>query len=421
MVPLLRLLLPFVLFPVSAAVVLRFAPTRMRLWLFAMVNVFGVLGMCLLNPLTGLYFYQLKASVEITAAVFAVYLLMVVAHYALTRAYAMRSGWVPWTAFLLPLAFMMLVKYVPAISAPFRGQLEFIGKRSVAEFFVGISYMAFRLSYLVLEVRNSVVPMPSLWEHLSYAFFVPTVAVGPISRYSVFRESLHKPNRVDTPVGRSLVRMLVGVTKYLFLASMIEQLGYAGLLMDSHPHPFIDLPIAAIAFYIYLYLNFSGYCDMAIGVAGLLGIRVEENFDRPFLSRNIQEFWTRWHITLANFMRDTVFSPLSKMLARRFGPKSTQHVIAFSIFTVFFSMGLWHGLSANFIIYGSLHGAGVVTCHYYTTFLKRRLGKKGYAAYQNNRYIRSAAVVVTFLFAACTLFFFANSMQNVRTIMSVLR
>src|SRR5438093_421659 len=90
--------------------------------------------------------------------------------------------------------------------------------------FPASSALALRLSYLVLEVRNGVVSMPSIWEHLSYAFFVPTVSVGPISRYSVFRESLYKPNRVDTPVGRSLLRILVGITKYLFLASMIEQL-----------------------------------------------------------------------------------------------------------------------------------------------------------------------------------------------------
>ena len=421
MVSLLRLLVPFVLFPLSSALVLRLAPKTWKLKLFALINVVGVLGLCILAPLSGLYFYQLKACLQVAGVAFTIYLFMVIAHYILTRAFAMRAGWAPWTAFLLPLAFMLLVKYVPALSAPFRTQLEFIDKKSVAEFFVGVSYMAFRLSYLVLEVRNGVVAMPSIWEHLSYAFFVPTVSVGPISRYSIFRESLYKPNRIDTPAGRSLLRMLVGITKYLFLASMIEQLSYAGLLMDSHPHSWIDLPIAAVAFYIYLYLNFSGYCDMAIGVAGLISIRVEENFDRPFLSRNIQEFWTRWHMTLANFMRDTVFSPLSKMLVRRFGPQSTPHVIAFSIFTVFFLMGAWHGLAWNFMIYGVLHGAGLVVCHYYTNWLKKRLGKKGYAAYQSNPYIRAAGVLVTFLFSACTLFFFANSMDRARTIMQVLR
>jgi len=421
MVPLLRLLVPFIIFPISSAVVLRFAPASLKLKLFALINIFGAFGLCLLAPLSGLYFHQLKACLELALAAFAIYLLMVLVHFILTRIYAMRAGWAPWSAFLLPLAAMLVVKYVPAISVPFHRQLEFIDKKTIAEFFIGISYMAFRLSYLVLEVRNGVVAMPSIWEHLSYAFFVPTITVGPISRYSVFHQSLYKPSRVETPVGHSLIRMLVGITKYLFLASMIEQLSYTGLLMDGHPHSAIDLPIAALAFFIYLYLNFSGYCDMAIGVAGLIGIRVEENFDSPFLSRNIQEFWTRWHITLTNFMRDTLFSPMSKGLIRRFGPQSAPHAIAVSIFTVFLAMGAWHGLSWNFIIYGSLHGGGVVSCHYYTNWLKKRLGKKGYAAYHQNRFIHAVAVAMTFTFAAGTLFFFANSLDRAHEIMRILR
>jgi D-alanyl-lipoteichoic acid acyltransferase DltB (MBOAT superfamily) len=421
MVPLLRLLVPFILFPASSAVVLRFAPASLKLKLFALINIFGALGLCILAPLSGLFFYQLKPCLEIALSAFTLYVLVVLAHFILTRVFAMRAGWAPWSAFLLPLAAMLIVKYIPAISAPFHRQLEFIDKKTIAEFFIGISYMAFRLSYLVLEVRNGVVAMPSIWEHLSYAFFVPTITVGPISRYSVFHQSLYKPDRAETPVGRSLLRILVGITKYLFLASMIEQLSYSGLLMDGHPHSVIDLPIAALAFFIYLYLNFSGYCDMAIGVAGLIGIRVEENFDSPFLSRNIQEFWTRWHITLTNFMRDTLFSPMSKGLIRRFGPKSAPHAIAVSIFTVFLAMGAWHGLTWNFIIYGSLHGAGVVSCHYYTNWLKKRLGKKGYAAYHQNRFIHAVAVTMTFTFAAGTLFFFANSLDRAREIMRILR
>ena len=421
MVSLLRLLVPFVVFPAAAALVLRWAPARWKLALFAMVNALGMLGLCLLVPMSGLTAYELRPYLKVALAVFGIYLAAVLLHYVFLRIYAMRAGWAPWMAFLFPLAVMAVVKYVPALSAPFQRELQFVGKKTVAEFFIGISYMAFRLSYLVLEVRNGVVSMPSIWEHVSYACFVPTLSVGPISRYSVFRESLHRPSRTTTPLGRSLLRILVGITKYLFLASMIEQLSYSGLLLDGHPHRMIDLPVAALAFFVYLYLNFSGYCDMAIGTAGLIGIRVEENFDSPFLSRNLQEFWTRWHITLTNFMRDTVFSPMSKGLVRRFGPRSAPHAIAITIFAVFALMGAWHGLTVSFLIYGSLHGAGVVTCHYYSNWLKRRLGKQGWAAYHRNPYIRAAAGAVTLLYAAGTLFYFANSADAQRTIMSVLR
>ena len=84
-------------------------------------------------------------------------------------------------------------------------------------------------------------------------------------------------------------------------------------------------------------------------------------------------------------------------------------------------MVAWHGLTWNFLIYGSLHGAGVVSCHYYINFLKRRLGKKGYAAYHQNRFIHAVAVAITFAFAAGTLFFFANSLGRAREIMRILR
>jgi len=420
MVSLLRLFVPFVLFPLASAAAFRLAPASLRLKLFALINVLGVLGLCLLSSMNGIYFWQLKAVLQVSVPVFFIYLLMVVLHYVLMRIYARSSGWVPWLAFLLPIAVMLAVKYIPAVDEPFRAPLDFIGKKHIAGFFVGISYTAFRLSYMVLEVRNGLVPMPTIWEHLSYGFFVPIMSVGPISRYSVFRHSLYKPDRRQTPIGQCLLRVLVGITKYLFLASMIEQIGYNGLLFDDHPHGWIDLLVAAVAFYVYLYLNFSGYCDMAIGTAGLLGIQIDENFDNPFRSRNIQEFWTRWHITLSTYLRDTVFSPLSKALVRRMGPQNVSHAIAITIFTVFVIIGAWHGLTWNFLIFGAIHGVGVVSCHYYTIWLKNHLGKAGYAAYHRNPWIKAAAVTVTFLFAAGSLFFFANTLADAHRIMTVL-
>ncbi len=421
MAPLLRLAIPFVLFPCASAVFLRLPRSPLRIALFAFINIAGALGLCLVTGTSGLYSWQLPTYLRIALPMFGMYLAAVVLHYYLMRAYSHRAGWVPWIAFLFPVAAMLAVKYVPAVSMPFRPALEFAGRKDLAEFLLGISYMAFRLSRLVLEVRNGVVPTPTIWEHLSFAFFVPTLAVGPISRYVVFWESLHKPDARQTPVPRCLLRMLVGLTKYLFLASLAEQLSYGGLLLDGHPHPWIDLPIAAFAFYAYLYLNFSGYCDLAIGASGLIGVRVEENFNSPFTSRNLQEFWTRWHITLTSYLRDMVFSPLSKLLIRKLGPDSTPHAIAVSIFAVFVVMGAWHGLAWNFLIFGALHGFGVAACHYYTIWLKKTLGKSRYAAYNHNRLTRAAGVTATLLYMTATLFFFANSPAAVHRVFAALR
>ena len=99
-----------------------------------------------------------------------------------------------------------------------------------------------------------------------------------------------------------------------------------------------------VFYYLYLYCNFSGYCDMAIGAAGLIGIPVAENFNNPFAARNVKDFWNRWHITLSSYMRDVVFAPLSKNLVRAMGPAYANHAIALTITVVFLLVGVWHGV-----------------------------------------------------------------------------
>jgi D-alanyl-lipoteichoic acid acyltransferase DltB (MBOAT superfamily) len=274
---------------------------------------------------------------------------------------------------------------------------------------------------MVHEIRNEIVPMPGFSEYLSFAFFVPTLSIGPINPYSAFHNSLTKPDRSLTPIGRSWGRILIGMTKYIFLGNLANQLTYDGLLADGLPHHWVDFPIAVAGYCAYLYLNFSGFCDIAIGVSGLLGIHVQENFDHPFSKRNLQEFWAHWHITLTNYMRDMVFVPLSKALVRRFGPKMAPHCIALAIAIVFLLMGIWHGAGWTLVIYGLWHAAGVVAVHYYTLFLKKRLGKVGYARYRENRVIYHIANAVTLAYFALGLIFVANSMHGLTIIFGAFR
>ncbi len=208
--------------------------------------------------------------------------------------------------------------------------------------------------------------------------------------------------------------------KYLLLAVLCHQLDY-GLLLDNHYHPYVDLPIAVIFYYLYLYLNFSGFCDMAIGAAGLIGIPVVENFNNPFAARNMREFWNRWHITLSQWMRDVVFAPLSKFLVRRFGPAYANHAIALTIFVVFLLIGIWHGVGWNYAAFGVAQAIGVVTVHYYTLFLKKKLGRDGFKAYNENPWIKAVAITITFCYYAATLFLFANTFAQMKEIFACLR
>ena len=175
-----------------------------------------------------------------------------------------------------------------------------------------------------------------------------------------------------------------------------------------------------MGYYLFLYFNFSGFCDVAIGLAGLLGIRVDENFDNPFKSRNVQDFWNRWHITLNRYMRDIVFTPMSKSLVRLVGARYLNYVVAFSLFVIFILIGIWHGRQEQFLYFGLIHAFAVSVTHGYGVLLKRRLGPAGYKRYMSNGLITASARVLTFTYVSLSFLVFANSPERIERIFSVL-
>jgi D-alanyl-lipoteichoic acid acyltransferase DltB (MBOAT superfamily) len=373
----------------------------------------------LLN-LAGVYFFLFGATQYLLLLE---YILMIVLQYVLLRVTSDSKGWLPWLAFFCPIIFLIAVRYIPDrhwsdITALAQ---HLTGHWFPAPYVVGISYMAFRCSRLVLEVRTGSVKKPGFFQYLGFAFFLPTMFLGPINTYANFRRGF-EATHWDVPIGRATLRILVGAIKYLFIGGVLWQLTYVPFLLNGHPHHWIDLPIAMIFYYLYLYCNFSGFCDMAIGVAALIGIPVLENFDNPFAARNIKEFWSRWHITLSQWMRDIVFAPLSKFLVRVMGPANANHAVALAILVVFLLIGIWHGVGWHYAIFGAIQAIGVAANHYYTIALKKRLGREGFKAYNENRWIHAVAVVSTFLFYAASLFFFANSsLHQMKEILRVLR
>lgn len=347
------------------------------------------------------------------------YVLLIAFGFYLMRAFARRGGW-SWLAFFYPIAILILIKYLHPIWNPLLDRLEWENWVITATI-IGLSYMAFRLSYLVLEVRNGTAEMPSLSEYLGFAFFLPTLVVGPINPFSIHQRSVQIAGETAVPVGRCLLRITVGATKYLFLANLANQLSYTGIFLDGKPHAMIDLVVAVIFYYLFLYCNFSGFCDMAIGVAGLIGVRVKENFNNPFAARNIKEFWNRWHITLSEYTRDVIFAPVSKFLIKNLGVKYTNSSIAASILIVFLIIGIWHGVGWQFVVFGLLHAVGVIANHYYTIRLKRTLGREGYKKYNENPLVNAVALVVTFGYVAASFVVFANDRNMLGLIKNALR
>lgn len=345
----------------------------------------------------------------------ALYVGAIVIGFFLTRLFAQRGGWLPWVAFAYPIGLLVLYRYFYFAWEPIIDALAW-PDWAITATIIGLSYMAFRLSYLVLEVRNGAVEMPGIGNYLGFAFFVPTLVIGPISPYAIHSESIDSINERSVEVGRSLLRIVVGATKCFFLANLINQLSYSGIFFDGKPHGFFDLGVAMVSYYLYLYLNFSGFCDMGIGLAGLIGIKVKENFNNPFVATNVKDFWNRWHITLSEYTRDVIFAPVSKSLIKKLGPRYTSLSISVGIACVFVTIGIWHGAGVMYILFGIAHAVAVIANHYYSMWMKRALGAKRYKAYNENRFVNAAAIVMTFIYVAASFSLFANSYSGLGTI-----
>lgn len=403
----------------AARLVVRWLSGSVREFMFVIINLAAFYRLYMYSPDAAGHDHGLAAGI--------VYLIIIPAQYVVLRLCFQRprlAGIAP----VMPLLVLVYARFLPPElffclpTALFR-HLTAVLPLDLGAFgagLVGISYLAFRSSRLAVEVGNGLVEMPGLWEYLGFCFFVPTALIGPINSYRYHRQGFTRPPP-EISLRRAWMRIVVGWVKYQFFSLICNRLTYEGFILNGHPHHWIDLPIAAIFYYLYLYCNFSGFCDMVIGASGLIGIPVLENFDNPFSARNLREYWNRWHITLSTYMRDFVFSPLSKFLVRGMGNAQANHAIALTVLVVFLLIGLWHGTAVHFVLYGLAQGLGMVTVHYYSIFLKRRLGRDGFKAYQGNRWIQAIAVATTFGYNAATLFFFANSIPRMQAIFATLR
>jgi membrane protein involved in D-alanine export len=238
--------------------------------------------------------------------------------------------------------------------------------------FVGLSYMTFRVAHITWELQlGRIRPMP-LEDFMAHTFFMPTFLMGPISPYSYFHNSFNAGrNDTQQAVLECFLRVVKGFTKIIVVAGVFLQISPDNYLIDYRSHSLYEVPIAAIAFYIFLYANFSGLNDVSIAIAGLMGISVKENFDRPYLSQSCTEFWKRWHISLSEWMRDIVFLPLVAFLVRHAAWLTPNHAIAVALMTVFVLIGWWHGNGWQFWLIGFLFGVAIVTEHYAGRCAKR--------------------------------------------------
>jgi alginate O-acetyltransferase complex protein AlgI len=226
---------------------------------------------------------------------------------------------------------------------------------------LGFSYIAFRLLHVLLDWRSGRLQAVSLREMLTYITFFPALAAGPIDRVERFAADYRDVDGISSDVSvlqASAERIALGTVKKFIVADTIARLTFGSIAIDN-----LASPLAGwIILYVYgfqLYLDFSGYTDIAIGIGMLLGIRLPENFDQPYLKQNIAAFWQSWHITLSNWARFYIFSPLSRYLLKRQSRPPMQIIVFAAQLSTMLVIGLWHGVSWPFVVWGLWHGIGL--------------------------------------------------------------
>ncbi len=257
---------------------------------------------------------------------------------------------------------------------------------------VGVSYIVFQaISYIVDASRGDAKPLNLRELSLFYAFF-PKFVAGPIVRVREMFAPGQGQDPDDATFVMGLVRIFYGAVKKFAIADLLA-LGlvdrvFGNPALMSGPEAFFG----AVGYTIQLYADFSGYTDMALGTAMLLGYRLPENFSRPFAAVDLSDFWRRWHITLSSWLRDYVYIPLG-------GSRVAAWRINLNLLVTFLVAGIWHGSGWTFVVWGLMHGVGLV--------FERLIGVHGLHRRRDlSLGLKIFAVAATFLYVALAFVFF---------------
>ena len=245
---------------------------------------------------------------------------------------------------------------------------------------IGISFFTFQsITYVIDTYRGNNEPMEKLSDYIVYIMMFPQLIAGPIVRYCDIEGEIRHREYSAQEFLQGFYRFIIGLSKKVLIADV---LGFqVDRLLDSNLATMGTLTawITIAAYTMQLYFDFSGYSDMAIGLGRIMGFHFPENFDNPYNSASITEFWRRWHMTLGSFMRNYLYIPLG-------GNRCSKRRMYFNLWVVFLLSGLWHGASWNFVIWGAYHGFWLVF---------ERMGLKKFY----ERIGKIPSVIITFIIA----------------------
>lgn len=302
--------------------------------------------------------------------------------------------WVFYLVSFLSLLPIIFVKVQPAIN----GTQSLLG-------FLGISYLTFRSVGIIIELRDGVIKDLKMWEYLRFLLFMPTFSSGPIDRFKRFNE-----NYQTIPERDELMDMLAESVRYIMWGFLYKFI-LAHILGEILLPPLKNLALQTGGFFNYyvvavmytfgleLFFDFAGYSMFALAISNLMGIRSPINFNKPVLSRDLKEFWNRWHMSLSFWFRDFVFMRMVMVMTRKklFKNRNVTSSVAYILNMLL--MGFWHGITWFYIAYGLFHGVGLVINDAWVRkkkTLNKERKKAGQAPLPENRWVQLLGMVITF-------------------------
>ncbi|ALF28564.1 D-alanyl-lipoteichoic acid biosynthesis protein DltB [Streptococcus intermedius] len=304
------------------------------------------------------------------------------------------SKWIFYLHIALSILPLFFVKVTPAIY----GHQSLLG-------FLGISYLTFRSVGMIIELRDGVLKEFSLWEFLRFMLFMPTFSSGPIDRFKRFNEDYETiPERdelldmLETSVQYIMLGFLYKfILAHIFGSMILPPLKQYTLQMGG----IFNLPTLGVmyVFGLDLFFDFAGYSMFALAISNLMGIKSPINFNKPFVSRDLKEFWNRWHMSLSFWFRDFVFMRLVTVLIRNkvFKNRNTTSSVAYIINMLV--MGFWHGVTWYYIAYGLFHGLGLVVNDAWLRKKKtvnKERKKKNLPLLPDNKWTQAVGIFITF-------------------------
>jgi D-alanyl-lipoteichoic acid acyltransferase DltB (MBOAT superfamily) len=302
---------------------------------------------------------------------------------------------------LMHLGILTSFKYMPFLLSNWATLSGEVASKWDWVFPLGISFFCFQsLTYTIDIYRGDGKPLRSLLAHFTAVSFFPTTLSGPITRVLALAPQMEKAGRTlpASDSGKAFYRIGMGLLKKFLIADFLSENLVTRVFDTPNLYTGLECLVGVYAFAAQLYYDFSGYTDIAIGSAMLLGLKLPENFNRPYQSLNISEFWRRWHISLSNWLRDYLYFSLPG--------KRKKWAAYLNLFLTMLIGGLWHGASWTFVAWGAMHGAGLALHHAFRTW-------RGNPAPSGNRVIRLISRLATSHFVVFAwIFFRASSMEN---------